>query len=36
MEKRPYLFLFDYWVVSAVSTLCRILTTIEEGEIISI
>ncbi len=33
--KRPYLFWFDYWVMTAVATLCRILTAIEEGEIIS-
>lgn len=33
--RRPYLFLFDYWIVFAVTTLCRILTAIEEGEIIS-
>jgi hypothetical protein len=32
--KRPYLFLSDYWVDFAVTTLCRILTTIEDGEII--
>jgi hypothetical protein len=31
--KRPYLFLLDGWVVWAVTTLCRILTTIEEAEI---
>ncbi|HET8840803.1 MAG TPA: aminoglycoside adenylyltransferase domain-containing protein, partial [Ktedonobacteraceae bacterium] len=33
--KRPYLFLFDYWVMTATATLCRILTAIEEGEIIA-
>lgn len=35
--KKPHLFLTDYWVEFAVTTLCRILTTIqvEEGEIIS-
>ncbi len=33
--KRPYLFLFDAAVEFAVTNLCRILTTIEEGEIIS-
>ena len=33
--KRPYLFWFDYWVMTAVATLCRILTAIEEGEIIA-
>ncbi len=33
--KRPYLFLADYWVMTAVATLCRILTAIEEGEIIT-
>lgn len=33
--RRPHLFLFDYWVTWAVATLCRILTTIEEGEIIA-
>jgi predicted nucleotidyltransferase len=33
--KKPYLFLFDYWVMTAVATLCRILTAIEEGEIIA-
>lgn len=32
--KRPHLFLSDYWVDFAVTTLCRILTTIEDGEII--
>lgn len=31
--KHPYLFLLDGWVVWAVTTLCRILTTIEEKEI---
>lgn len=34
-QKRPYLFLSDYWIVFSVSTLCRILTTLEEGEIIA-
>jgi aminoglycoside adenylyltransferase-like protein len=33
--KKPYLFLSNYWVMSAVATLCRILTAIEEGEIIA-
>ena len=33
--KRPSLFWFDYWVMTAVTTLCRILTAIEEGEIIA-
>jgi hypothetical protein len=33
--KRPYLFLLDGWIEIAVATLCRILTTIEEGEIIT-
>jgi predicted nucleotidyltransferase len=33
--KRPYLFWFDYWVMTATTTLCRILTAIEEGEIIA-
>ena len=33
--KKPYLFLFDVWVMNAVATLCRILTAIEEGEIIA-
>lgn len=33
--RKPPLFLFDIWVMSAVATLCRILTAIEEGEIIS-
>jgi len=33
--KRTYLFLLDGWIVIAVATLCRILTTIEEGEIIT-
>ena len=32
--RHPYLFLSDYWVDFAVTTLCRILTTIEDGEII--
>ena len=30
---RPYLFLLDGWIEIAVSTLCRMLTTIEEGDI---
>jgi predicted nucleotidyltransferase len=33
--QKPHLFLLDLWVMTAVATLCRILTTIEEGEIIS-
>src|SRR2546421_4984037 len=33
--RRPYLFWFDYWVMTAIATLCRILTAIEEGEIIA-
>ena len=33
--RRPYLFLRDDWCVFAITTLCRILTTIEEGEIIT-
>jgi Domain of unknown function (DUF4111) len=33
--QKPHLFLLDVWVMTAVATLCRILTTIEEGEIIS-
>jgi len=33
--KKPYLFLSDLWVMAAVATLCRILTAIEEGEIVS-
>jgi hypothetical protein len=33
--RQPRLFLFDVWVMTAVATLCRILTAIEEGEIIS-
>jgi predicted nucleotidyltransferase len=33
--KRPYPYLFDEGVEFGVSNLCRILTTIEEGEIIS-
>ena len=33
--KRPYLFLLDGWIELAVTTLCRILTTIEEEEIIT-
>lgn len=33
--RQPRLFLFDVWVTTAVATLCRILTAIEEGEIIA-
>ena len=33
--KRPYLFLLDGWIVITVATLCRMLTTIEEGEIVT-
>ncbi len=33
--KHPYLFLLDGWVWEVVPTLCRILTTIEEEEIIT-
>jgi hypothetical protein len=33
--KRPYLFLLDGWILIAVATLCRMLTTIEEGEIVT-
>lgn len=33
--QKPHLFLLDVWVTTAVATLCRILTAIEEGEIIS-
>lgn len=33
--RKPRLFLFDVWVTTAVATLCRILTAIEEGEIIA-
>ncbi len=33
--KKAHLFLFDVWVMTAVATLCRILTAIEEGEIIA-
>jgi Domain of unknown function (DUF4111) len=29
------LYLFDIWVMTAVATLCRIMTALEEGEIIS-
>ena len=32
--RHPHLFLSDYWIDFAVTTLCRILTTIEDGEII--
>ena len=33
--RKPRLFLLDIWVTTAVATLCRILTAIEEEEIIS-
>lgn len=33
--RQSRLFLFDIWVTTAVATLCRILTAIEEDEIIS-
>lgn len=33
--QKSRLFLFDVWVMTAVATLCRILTAIEEGEIIA-
>jgi Domain of unknown function (DUF4111) len=33
--QKPRLFLFDIWVTTAIATLCRIMTAIEEGEIIS-
>lgn len=33
--RSAHLFWFDYWVMTSVATLCRILTAIEEGEIIS-
>jgi Domain of unknown function (DUF4111) len=33
--ERPYLFLLDGWIVITVATLCRMLTTIEEGEIVT-
>ena len=33
--RQAHLFLLDIWVTTAVATLCRILTAIEEGEIIS-
>ncbi len=33
--ERPYLFLLDGWIVIAVATLCRMLTTIEEEEIVT-
>jgi predicted nucleotidyltransferase len=33
-RKQPYLFVSDYWVNFGVTTLCRILTTLEDGEII--
>lgn len=32
---RPHLFLSDYWVGFAVATLCRILTTLEDGELVA-
>ncbi len=35
IAKRPYLFLLDGWIVIAVATLCRMLTTIEDEEIIT-
>ncbi|MFL5628346.1 MAG: aminoglycoside adenylyltransferase domain-containing protein [Ktedonobacteraceae bacterium] len=33
--ERPYLFLLDGWIEITVSALCRMLTTIEEGEIVT-
>src|SRR5579864_407840 len=33
--KRPYIYLYDAGVEFAVTNLCRILTTIEDGEIVS-
>jgi hypothetical protein len=33
--RQAYLFWFDYWVMTSVATLCRILSAIEEGEIIA-
>ena len=33
--ERPYLFLLDGWIVLTVASLCRMLTTIEEGEIVT-
>ena len=33
--KRPYLFLLDGWIVIAAAMLCRILSTIEDEEIIT-
>jgi hypothetical protein len=33
--ERPYLFLLDGWIVIAVATLCCMLTTIEEEEIVT-
>jgi Domain of unknown function (DUF4111) len=33
--QKPRLFLFDIWVMTAVATLCRLMTALEEGEIIS-
>lgn len=35
VARQPYLFLLDGWVEIAATMLCRILTTIEEGEIIT-
>ncbi len=32
---RPYLFVSDFWVEFAVTTLCRILSTLEDGEIVA-
>ena len=32
---RPYLFLLDGWIVIAVATLCRMLSTIEEASIVT-
>lgn len=34
-RRQPYCFLHDDWFVFAVATHCRILTTIEEGEIVT-
>src|SRR5713101_2218583 len=34
-SSKTRLFLFDIWVMTAIATLCRIMTAIEEGEIIS-
>ncbi len=33
--QNPHLFLLDVWVMTAVATLCRILTAIEDGEILA-